>query len=72
MANNCIHTVPFWSVDTQVYHTCLNCPEGQKIPEDKKNLGRDQRNLAGRRLCKDCQELQDGKVVDNAIELYND
>lgn len=54
----CKPTMPYYSKDSDVYHTCKNCVLGHNIESDKLEKGKPGK----RRLCKHCKEILAGEV----------
>jgi len=56
---SCQQVMPYFSVDSDVYHTCKNCTLGDNIEKDKLKRG----NPGRRHLCQRCKDIQAGRVT---------
>jgi hypothetical protein len=60
MGNNCTSTAPYWSEDSNIYHTCSNCSTGDNIQSDKKKSGY---GYGNRTECDRCKKIKAGELT---------
>ncbi len=56
---SCRQVLPYYSVDSEVYHKCSNCTLGDNIGADKWKSG----NPGKRHLCQRCKDIIAGRVT---------